>query len=339
MRHSASNLPPPALQNRPRDYITLGLCLLALTAAPLCLLWNACCLALYPATLLGLRPLAWAVTPRSLYAWLHGAFVKACSEWRELTNAEGGWGMVWQRKLPSAPDCPCIARQPALPLYPRLPFPPEWLGTARYCEGEAEQPRYDSGDYLASTGGWRYQLNQRSREPQGRPRPLLRPAACAARHHHGHPCPAAGMPPFVIATAMLLVAPPVGLLGIADLAALAVVYSCMFRCGASVHVAGPPAVLSHDACKRWVRHINHAPAHNLRTGIQKDGLVASMARCLASSSTFVIRGPGRTQCCHSSCLPPPPCRAAPTGLARSTCTAAGSPGCGGRTACARCCRS
>lgn len=41
------------------------------------------------------------------------------------------------------------------------------------------------------------------------------------------------MPPFVIATAMLFVAPPVGLLGLGNLLALAAVYSCMFRCVAA----------------------------------------------------------------------------------------------------------
>lgn len=146
------HLPAPTLQNRPRHYITLALFLLSLAAAPLCLLWNACCLAAYPATLLGLCPLAWAVTPRSLYRWLHLAFVKTCSEWRALANAhkrEVSWGRAWRPGSASTAACweERAQRRRCAPLSS------EWLGTARYCEGEAEQPRFESGDYIASTGG------------------------------------------------------------------------------------------------------------------------------------------------------------------------------------------
>lgn len=40
----------------------------------------------------------------------------------------------------------------------------------------------------------------------------------------------AGMPPFVIASAMAFVSPQVALLGPLNLLVLSVVYSCMFRC-------------------------------------------------------------------------------------------------------------
>ncbi|PRW59944.1 tRNA-binding protein isoform A [Chlorella sorokiniana] len=91
-----------------------------------------------------------------------------------------------------------IALSPAKPLFPMLAYSwlhsafceaCDWLGTARYCNGDAEKPRFPSGDYIASTG----------------------------------------IPPYVIASAMVFVSPPVGLLGALNLLLLFVVYSCMFR--------------------------------------------------------------------------------------------------------------
>lgn len=163
---SHATSPPPAssahtqpLQTRPRDYITILLSLFSLVALPLCLLWNAACLLLWSLSLLGLRPLARRLSWQQAHCKLHGAFVKICSEWALGSSADvrrSLWGAAmlnsaYARRSPPCPYYPSAHNASTQHLSHFLDSA-DWLGTARYCTGENEQPEFPSGDYIASTG-------------------------------------------------------------------------------------------------------------------------------------------------------------------------------------------